>query len=393
MKKNNLKNLNIERKLNKGKIVKLVVIILLVVMVITGIILYKKNGSVREVLDKYLFRKETHENNLPTIEIDSSKISGMYAYDRFIAVLEGNKLKLYNYFGKEEANVELEISTPLFESNGNYLVAAEKNGQKLYLLNGKNIVWQKDIEGRISSVNVNKNGYIVITISGTSYKTVIKTFDSSGNELFTTYLASTNVVDTEISNDNRFLAIAEANFSGIMVQSSIKIISIDDAKNNTGDSIKYTHVANTGDLITNIKYQRNNLICMYDEHIDVISREQNTELVNFKNEDILFADINFSYKVAKIIKKETGVFSTGAQMQIIDSSSKNVNTYEIKNVPKSVFVKDDIIVVNLGTDALFIKSNGWLQKKYESSHEIQDILSCGNIVGIVSKNKIEIISL
>ena len=80
-------------------------------------------------------------------------------------------------------------------------------------------------------------------------------------------------------------------------------------------------------------------------------------------------------------------------MEIIDSGSKNTTQYSIKNVPRSIYVKDNIIVVNLGTSALFIKNNGWLQKKYESSHEIQEILSCGEISGIVSKNKIEIVSL
>ena len=52
-----------------------------------------------------------------------------------------------------------------------------------------------------------------------------------------------------------------------------------------------------------------------------------------------------------------------------------------------------MIVINLGTSALFINDNGWLVKKYESSQEIQEIVLCNSVAGIVSKNKIEIISL
>ncbi|MBO4815685.1 MAG: hypothetical protein J5507_01845 [Clostridia bacterium] len=390
MKKNKF---NKEKKLNKGRVVKTIIVVLLVVIGVTFAILYNKNERLRQMLDKYLFRKEEHENNLPQIEIDSSKISGMFAYDNYISIFKGNKLILYNKYGREEGNIDIEVSTPIFESNENYLVVAEKNGQKMYFINGKNLAWQKDIEGKINSVSVNKNGYVSIIIGGTSYKTVIKTVDSNGNELFTYYLGSTNVVATDISNDNKYLAIAEANFSGIVVQSTVKIISVEDAKNNTGNSIKYTHVANSGDLIINIKYQRNNLVCMYDEHIDILNNGQNSELVNLKNENVLFADISFSSKVIKIIKKNTGIFNSETEMQIIDSSSKNIVTYSIEHVPKSVYVKDNSIVINLGTSALFIKDNGWLQKKYESSHEIQNILSCGDVAGIVSKNKIEIISL
>ena len=80
-------------------------------------------------------------------------------------------------------------------------------------------------------------------------------------------------------------------------------------------------------------------------------------------------------------------------MQIINSSTKSTSIYAIENVPKNVYIQDDMIVINLGTSALFINDNGWLVKKYESSQEIQEIVLCNSVAGIVSKNKIEIISL
>ena len=380
--------------MKKTFIIKLIIIILLVAFVITTIVLYLKNEQFRNILDKYLFQKEIKENDVPFIEIDSSKISGMYAYDRYLCLLQGNKLELYNRYGKKEDSLEIEISNPLFESNENYLAIAEKNGSKLYFINGNNIVWQKDIEGNISNINVNRNGYLSITILGTSYKTVIKSFNSSGEELFTTYLASTNVVDTDISNDNKYLAIAETNISGIVVQSAIKIISIDDAKDNTANSIKYTHLANSGDLIINIKYQnKNNLICMYDEHIDILNNDQNNEIVNLKEKELLFADINFPTKVIKVSQIMTGLFNSKAEMEIIDSNNNSSNKIELENVPKAIKIQDNIVAINLGTNALFIRENGWVARKYESLHEIHDILICRNIAGIVTKNKIEIISL
>lgn len=382
-----------DKKLNMKKVVKVAIAVLVIALIVTICILYSKNKNVRNFLDKYLFRKEAHENNLPFIEIDPSKIVGLYAYDKYIVILEDGKVKIYNKLGKEETEIDVEITSPIFESNGNNLIIAEKNGQKIYLINGKNISWQKDIEGKIAAMNVNRNGYISLIIHGTSYKTVIKTYDPSGNELFTKYLATANVVDTDISNDNKYLAIAEANVSGIVVQSIIEIISIDAAKSNNGDSIKYTHVANSGDLITNIEYQnKNQLVCMYDEHIDILHDDKNEELLNFKNENVLFGDIDFDSKVMKIIKKSTGIFGSESELQIVDTGSKFESKYEIESVPKDIKVKDNLIVVNLGTSALFIKDTGWLLKKYESSHEIQDILICDEMAGIVSKDKIELIT-
>lgn len=383
-----------KKKLNKKRVFKVIIIIICIVLIATFTVLYTTNEKCRRIMDKYIFRKEVYENNLPTIKIDSNKDINIWAYNKYISILEQNKLKIYNNAGTELTSLDIEISSPIFETNGEYLAIAEKDGEKLYLINNRNIVWQTDIEGKISSVNVNKNGYVSIIISGTSYKTVIKVFNEKGDELFTTYLATSNVVDTDISNDNKYLAIAEANFLGIVVQSSIKVISVEDAKNNSADSIKYTYLADVNDLIININYQnKNELMCMYDKHIDVLNEGKNTQVLNFENEDTLFADINLSSKIVKIIRKSTGVFNQETEMQIINSDNKNINTYSIENEPKTVYIQDDIIAINLGTRVLFINDNGWLVKEYKSSQEIQEIVLCGNVAGIVSKNKIEIVSL
>lgn len=390
----NEENKSIKPKINKKKVWKTAILLFLILLILIFMFLYTKNEKCREIFDKYLFRKEVYENNLSTIKIDSSKNIEICAYGKYIGVLEQNKLKLYNKTANQEEELDIEIANPIFESNGEYLCIAEKNGQKIYLISNKNIIWQTDIEGNISSVNVNKNGYVSIVISGTTYKTVIETYDKEGNKLFKKYLATTSVIDTDISNDNKYLAIAEVNFSGIVVQSTIKVISIEEAKEGAAEPIKYTHIANADDLIINIKYNnKNQLICMYDEYIDILDKDKNEEVLNFQNEDVLFSDINLSEKIIKIIKRSTGMFSAEAEMQIINTNTNKTTTYTIENVPKKVLVQDDIIAINLGTSALFINNNGWLIKKYKSSQEIQNIVLAENIAGIISKNKIEIVSL
>ena len=237
--------------------------------------------------------------------------------------------------------------------------------------------------------------YVSVTISGTNYKTVIQTFNSKGEELFKTYLSTTNVIDTDISDDNRYLAIAEANFSGVVIQSNIKIISIDEAKNNSAQPIKYTYMANVNDLIINIKYNKENLICMYDEHIDIFKEGENTELIKLSSENDIFADINIQNRVAKIVKTKENFLNTTIELQIINSNNINdIKKYKIDNIPKKVYTQGNMIAINLGNTVIFVDDSGWLVKKYESyKEEIQNIVMCEEIAGIISKNKINIISL
>ena len=98
------------------------------------------------------------------------------------------------------------------------------------MVTDKDVSWDTTIEGNISQIFVNKNGYVAVVITGTLNKTVIKMYNPSGKAMFTQYLSSTRAVDVNISNDNKYLAIAEIDTSKTTIQSNIKIISIDKAE-------------------------------------------------------------------------------------------------------------------------------------------------------------------
>ncbi len=89
---------------------------------------------------------------------------------------------------------------------------------------------KKSVDGNLDKVTVNKNGYVSAIVTGTTYKSVIITYDEKGNELFKTYLSKTIAVDACVSPDNAEFAYAEVNNSGTTIQSNIKIISIKDVK-------------------------------------------------------------------------------------------------------------------------------------------------------------------
>ncbi len=73
--------------------------------------------------------------------------------------------------------------------------------------------------------------------------------------MFKTYLSKTSVTDVTISEDNKYLAIAEIDTSGTLIQSNVKVISIEKAiADNANSSIESTFKSETGKLITDLKY-------------------------------------------------------------------------------------------------------------------------------------------
>ena len=219
-------------------------------------------------------------------------------------------------------------------------------------------------------------------------------YNSKGEHLFNTFISS-RVVATSISDDNKNLAIAEINTSGTMIQSNIKIISIDSAKEDPGNSVKKIYNGENNDLLTNIKYQeKNKLLCMYTDKITLIKNDETMEtLQEYKNKKVSFASIEFSNSSITVEEKSSGIFTADSIVNIVNSDSKSSSSYTAEAVTKELYTNNDIIALNLGTEIEFINTGGWLLKKYIGEQEITKVVLSNEIAGIVYRDKIEIINL
>ena len=384
-----------EKKVNKKKVIITIIAIIITLFLIIISAIYINNKNVRLWIDKNIFRKEVIQNNLPTIELNESDTQNIYAFNKYIGVLSKNQFAIYDNSGKKQDELNIEITKPIFNSNGRHLVIAEEKGQKVYLITDKGIAWEKCVEGNISQVEVNKNGYVAITIVDTINKTVVAVYDNTGNWLFNNILSTTRVVSTSLSNDNKYLALAEIDTSGTQIQSSIKVMSIEEGKNNPSNSIKKVYNSEKGDLITQIKYQeKDKLLCMYTDKIDVIKTDETTETISEnKDKKVSFTSISLSNSAVMLEEKSSGLFTADSIVSIINPDNKNISTYTTEAVTKEIYTYDNIIGLNLGAEVEFINTSGWLVKKYTAEHEITNIVLSNSMAGIVYRDKIELINL
>ena len=387
---------NIEgvKKVNKKKIAITIVSSVIVVLVIVVVGLYMSNREVRDWIDRNIFRKEVEQDTVATIDLVEGQNSNIYAFNRYIGILNQTKFTIYGNTGSEEATLDIQISNPIFSSANRFLAIAEDNGQKFYLIADKDIAWEAEEDGNISQIYVNKNGYVAVVITGTSYKAVIKMYSPDGKKMFTTFLSSTRAVDVSISNDNKYLAIAEIDTSGTMIQSNIKIISIDKAEDDPTNSLENTYASEAGKLITNIKYQdRNRLICMYTDSVTQIEDNNETTLVDSSDKQITFQSVELENNICYIEEKSSGLFTADSVVNIVSTDSKETKQYIVNYVAREIYTYGNIIALNLGTEIEFINTGGWLVKRYVANQEITSIVVSDSIAGIIYRDKIEIINL
>lgn len=383
-----------KKKVNKKKIVIAIIVTIIIICIAILVVVYVSNKEARNWIDKNIFRKEIMQDKATTIELKEGENSNIYTFNKYIGILNKNKFLIYNNTGNEEKSLEVQISNPIFDSANRFLAIAENKGQKLYVIVDKEISWQADVEGNIAQIHVNKNGYVAVVIVDTSYKTVISVYNTEGKRLFNTYLSSNRTTDVNISNDNKYLAIAEVDTSGTIIQSDVKIISIEKASTDATNSVENTYKSESGKLIVNIEYQdKTRLVCMYTDSITIIENGQETVLMNNDNKKVTFQSVELTNNVISIEEKPSGLFTADSAVSIINVENKNVKEYVVESVTKEIYTYDNIIALNLGTEVEFINTSGWLVKRYIANQEITNIVVSNNMAGIVYRDKIEIINL
>lgn len=383
------------KRLNKRKIIILVSIIIFIILLISVSMVYINNRTVRNWIDKNIFLKQKKQNNLQSIEIDEISNSNIYAFNKYIGILDKNNFNIYDSTGKKQDTLIIEITRPIFATSNRYLVIAEEKGQKLYLIADNNILWEKDIEGSISDITVNRNGYVAITVVDTGYKTVVEMYNYQGEHLFNTFLSTSRVSATSISDDNKYFALVEIDTSGTLIQSNVKIISIDAGKNDPENSVVKVYNGENNDLITNIKYQeKDKLLCMYTDKIMLIRGDGTVEkLQDYSDKKVAYASIELSNSSITVEEKSSGLFTADSVVNIMNSDNNNVYQYIAEAVTKEVYTTNNIIALNLGTEVDFVNTSGWLVKKYMAEQEITGIVLSNSVAGIVYRDKIEIMNL
>ena len=374
------------------KVIIMIILSIIVIAVIVAIGLYLGNSSIRLWVDKNILKKDIGEENLPFIAIEESDNIKAFAYSNYIATVGDGALTIYNSDANVVTTINVSITNPKFSANGRYLLLADENGENLYLIYNDSLQWHKELEGNISQITVNQNGAVCVVLTGTTYKSIMVMYNINGNEEFRTYLSNSTATDVAISDDNKYLSFVEIKTTGTVIESLVKTISIEKAKNVPRESIVYTYTTNSNTLILNIKYKNNKIVTFCDNSIHIFSEGNDEELLKIDNK-INFADINLNGYICSINESKSGLINSEYELKIRNIENKKENIHNINSTVKNLYCNNDIIAVSLGNEVEFVNTNGWLVKKFTSIQNIKDITIGDNVAGIIYKDKIEVLSL
>ena len=311
-----------------------------------------------------------------------------------LMVFANNRLDLYGNSELSEYTESLIITGFMTNACEDYLVTVVKDTNEIRLFKESKLMWKKKFDWNILNVSVNKNGYVTVIYSQSGYKSSIKIFKPSSEELFTTYLASTYALDVEMSNDNKTLYIAEIDTEGIKIESNIKIINVSNIENNATVPKVETLLVGTDTLVTDIEYTNNKLFILKESGIEYIDLEGNIKrLYDFDIKNTLFASINDINTPIVIEKVSTGIFTNETNLKIFNEDE--ILEIKIDRTPQSIDTMHERIALNLGDEVIFLNTNGKVVKRCELEKQLQAVklYNKGHLAALVFRNKIELVKI
>ncbi len=379
-----------ERRKNR-KMIKFTIITLIAIIILVFIALYMANKSFNSFIDTYILKKRISENDANSLTIDTDNLSLIYAYDKSLVVYSDGSINFYNTDAKQTGNIEMTLSKPIADSEDKYLALADYGLQKVCLIKSNSLVWQKDIEGKISKVSVNKQGYVAVSVTGTTYESIVMLFNENGDLLFSKYL-STYVIDVDISDDSKYIAIAEVDNSTILPVTKIEMVSVGLASTSSENATINTYEAESNKLLTGMNFQSKNvLVCSFEDYVLKMTDSSSDRLYEF-SDLTAYLEVDSRKGFVRIDKEESSVFKSDYRLKITNENNSE-KVYIIEGSIKSLVCKDNRIALNLGKEVQFIDNNGWLVKKFIGNQEVKSVLVSNKIGIIVFKDKISIVNL
>ena len=378
-------------KISKKQVIRTILIILgILLVIILG--LYVGDEKSRYWIEKNILGTSIEEEDLPKIEYEQDKNIKVIAYQDYVATILENQLKIYNKNGKLETEISINVTNPIFATNKKYLLIGDLEKNNLYMIYKNTLQWEKKLDDEITSLTITENGAVGVILTNKTYKSIISVYNITGTEVFKIYLSTTHANKMTISNDMKFMSFIEFNFSGTTTESKVKTVDVSKVKNSATDAIIHTYLPENDEVIVNIKYYKDKLIVLTDNAAYLYQNGNKNEIYRF-NDRTKFADINLDGKICVVEESQKSIMNNDFEIKIIDPETKKENINQLKSTIKNMNCYGDVIIAETGNEAKIINKLGWLIKTFKTSRNIKQISMAQNVVAIIYKSKIEILSI
>lgn len=248
--------------------------------------------------------------------------------------------------GEQKWEIDVKLNEPILSIDGNYILAADKGGNDIYLINGGKVILHTQSSYEIINAKVSSTGKFVIISKEPHFKGLASVKDAKGEEIFVWHSGSAYIIDAAIGSDDNKIALAVVNTTSQDENDAEAVFSSGVLMFNTYDEQPYKTHMMPSHLITNVYKADKGFIALTDKRAICLS--ESGEIVNefvyenksvnkvFKSDDILVLSL----------ENENGAKSISA----IDNKGKEKCTISVRQTPNFVSAQHGRIAYGGGSE-------------------------------------------
>jgi len=347
-------------KFNKRKFFRNILFLILFIALSLAVVYLWKTPEARDNIYKYYsefissFREEELINveEIYSISYDPAVQTNIVPGKDGILVINKSGISEYTTSKNPIWVKEMAISNPIIATDGERFVISESGGKKVMAFYNRTLLWEKECQGNINKVFINKEGYVGVIFSKTGYKSGFLFLNPDGQEICTKLFANTTLIDLDISPKGDLVAMIEADATTATLSSAISFMS------NQGEITFSTIESDT--LLAGIRFLDNsNVIAVGDNKLIKINKNyEKTLLDDFKDKTVSGINLENDGKIIKIYRTADSIFADKSTIDILNVNNKKTGTGEVSGVIKAVESTEKTIAVVLADRIDFFDISG-----------------------------------
>lgn len=379
----------------RKKVNKSVLILLMVLMSgLLGLALYNRDNL---YLIKYMFVKNETINAKTVFkrDIDAAQNANFITYEDKILWITDQGIKAINLDNQVEWEISGDFAKPLAVAEDKYFLVADNNNLSLYEEDKK--LWNKTVEGNISRIKLNKNGYVLAIVQKDGTNGQILGFNLKGQPILKKdYTNQTYLVNADISQDNKKVAVLSIDSNMSRVSSNVDIFEIKSTPDVNANPV--SPVLKDDTLASDVRiFNNGNIVLVTDNKIiilDSTGKDKNT--VDFGESKVYRADISSRNYIILEVKgtiRSNLLENKSREIQVYDSNGKTQGEgIKITSPIQDMDIFDEYFIADDGIN-LYSISKGKLIWTYPLSSNIKYAKGFEGKpqILLVSNNSIEVI--
>ncbi|MBC7764979.1 MAG: hypothetical protein H7Y41_00715 [Hyphomonadaceae bacterium] len=299
------------------------------------------------------------------IKIDGTVHTTLYRDNFVLQAQEG--IRCINRNGDVLWSSNMTMQNPIIQATAKYLLLCDRDSKEANVQVDGKVLYTVKTEQPITHAKINENGMLAVVTAEKGYKGKVSVFDNSGQQIYQWFSGDNYIIDVDVSNDSKALAVCTADASKGVVAAGVLFFHLDQDKPYVTEMVDDT-------LPVQIKcYQDGGVVLLGDNGVYGFTLYDKKRFkYSFEGREVLTFDMQSQAVITVALKEGIGASGVSSAVEMIDRKGSKKGRFEVKGELKQIDVQGTTIAANCQSDIYLINAQGKeVAKKYTWSKDVR----------------------